>query len=175
MSLGNVFIIGLLMASVVLSVFASGCAPDTPEAAAQSFFNAVESGDFGAFLDSVAPERVRRMSAEEKTMQEELLKSGESKYEGLKFEAKIDRKDKNKAVVTITAGKMTQKNPMTGEEQVVEFDKYEEEFGEPATLDAVKYKNRWYMDIPLSQSDVPEEGEIQMEEQSIEEGQNPGQ
>ncbi|MBN2167676.1 MAG: DUF4878 domain-containing protein [Actinobacteria bacterium] len=170
-----VWIVGLLMAAVVLAVFAAGCAPNTPETAAQSFFNAIESGNFNAFLDSVNPERVRRMSGEEKTMQKELIKSGDAQYKGLTFEAKIDRKDKNKAVVTITGGKMTQKNPMTGEEQTIEFDKYAEEYGEPATLDAVKYKNRWYIDIPLSQSDVPEESEIQMEEQNVEEGQNTGQ
>lgn len=159
-----VAVAGAVIIIVMLATLTSGCAPNSPEAATKAFYNAIENGDWNAYIDSILPERVRMMTPEEKEYTEESVEDSGVTFEGLKFETKYTNKDKTEATVSIVAGEMSQENPSTGEKEVVTIEEVIEQSGTAPEVNTVKYKNRWYVDVPLSQADMQQESEIQMEE-----------
>ena len=143
-------IITCVALSLTLMTFGCG-GSSTPDTAANNFFEAINSGDWGAFQGAVLPERVRVMSGTEKQqLQAQLEKKGE-KYSGLKFKVVNDKKDKNKAKVVILSGKISGQSTASGQQQTMDFKDVPEE---SRTLNAVRYKGRWYVDIQLSQGEA---------------------
>ena len=116
-------VVGAVVLLVMLATLLSGCAPGSPEAAAQAFYNAIEDGDWNAYIDSILPDRVRRMTSEERTYTKDSLKESGVTFKGLKFETKYTNKDKTEATVSIVAGEMSQENPATGEKEVITIDR----------------------------------------------------
>ncbi|MCJ7652597.1 MAG: hypothetical protein MUO75_02725, partial [Actinobacteria bacterium] len=99
------------------------------------------------FTDSVLPDRIRVMSDTEKRDLQAQIKKKSERYTDLKFKVVYDKSDKNKAQVVILSGKITGANPTTGQQESMDFKDVPEA---SRTLNVVKFKGRWYMDIQLS-------------------------
>jgi len=142
----------LTCAALLLTLVAFGCGGSTtPDTAVNNFFQAINAGDSDALLGSVLPERVRAMSDTERQQLQAQIKTKSETYSGLKLKVSYDKNDKNKAKVVISSGKISAKDPTTGQTQNQDFKDVPEE---SRTLNAVKYKGRWYVDIQLSQGEA---------------------
>jgi hypothetical protein len=142
----------LTCAALLLTFTAFGCGGSTtPDTAVKNFFQAINAGDSDALLGSVLPERVRAMSDTEKQQLETQVKAKGEQYTGLQLKVVYDKNDKSKAKVVISSGKISAKDPTTGQTQSQDFKDVPEE---SRTLNAVKYKGRWYVDIQLSQEEA---------------------
>jgi hypothetical protein len=137
----------VICAAISLTLMTVGCGPSTPEAAVQNLTKAINNGDWEGFLSSILPEKVRVMSDTEMQSQKKLFKENREEFAGLQMKVVFDKNDKNKAKVVLTAGKNTRVNPTTGQNETVNIKDYPEE---GRTLNAVKFKGRWYVDITLS-------------------------
>ena len=87
---------------------------------------------------------------EKQQLQAQLEKKAEN-YTGLKFKVVYDKKDKNKAKVVILSGKVSGQGTTSGQQQTMDFKDVPEE---SRTLNAVRFKGRWYVDIQLSQGEA---------------------
>lgn len=142
----------IMCAALSLTIMTFGCGGSTtPDTAVNDFFQAITLGDWGAFQGAVLPERVRVMSDTETRELQAQIKKKSEKYTGLKFKVVYDKSDKNKAKVVILSGKVSAQNPTAGQQEGIDFKDIPEE---SRTLNAVKFKGRWYVDIQLSKGEA---------------------
>lgn len=141
---------------MVIPVLLTGCGPSTPEAAVQDFYKAIDDGNWDAYLGSVLPENIRRMTEEDARNEKERFLAGDSTFEELKFKTVYDKKDKNKAEVELTEGKITGTNPMTGEKETTTIAEIKEQYEITPSLGVQKYKGRWYVVVPMASADMAE-------------------
>jgi hypothetical protein len=137
-------------AALAITLVAAGCGgSSSPDTAVSNFFQAISQGNYNAFASAVLPERVKAMTdTESKSLQDQIKKKSE-KYSGMKFKVVYDKNDKNKAKVVVLSGKITAQNPTTGKNETMDIKSVPES---ARTLNVVKYKGSWYLDIPLSSS-----------------------
>ena len=144
-----------------LTVFLSGCGASSPEEAVSNFYKAIEDQDWNAYLSSVYPENVRRMTETDTSEQEEQFNETSYKYTGLKFKTTYDKKDKSKASVELTEGKITGTNPMTNEEETTTIAEIKENYGITPTIETRKYKGQWYVDVPMASVDREQQQQVE--------------
>lgn len=136
-----------------LSTFAAGCGAQTPEQAVRDFYKAIEEHDWNAYLGSVLPDNVRRMTEVDVQKQKEEFKASDYSYKGLKLKTEYDKKDKDKADVKLVAGLVSGKNPSTGEKERTTIAKIKKEYGFTPSIETRKSKGRWYVVVPLASVD----------------------
>jgi hypothetical protein len=155
----SITIMIVICAALSLTLVTSGCGGSSkPDTAVANFFKAISTGDWNAFAGSVLPERIRVMSDTETRDLQDQIKKKTEKYADLKFKVVYDKSDKNKAKVVILSGKITAKNPTTGQQESMDFKEIPEE---GRTLEAVKFKGRWYVDIQLSSGEAQPQSAVQ--------------
>ena len=145
----------MLMVVVAVPVLLAGCGPQTPAAAVTDFYNSIQKSDWNAYLSTVLPESVRRMTDTDLADQKKKFLAGGYKYVGLRLKTIPDKKDPNKAAVEITSGVVKGKNPTTGQEESTTIASIKKQYGITPTLNTEKYKGRWYVNVPLATVDQP--------------------
>ncbi len=143
----------ILALSIASLTMAAGCGPQTPEKAVRDFYKSIEKHDWNAYLNSVLPARVRRMTESDIMEQKKEFLDSDYKYTGLKLKADYKGKDKNRADVELQAGLISGKNPSTGKTERTTIAKIKKEYDVTPTIATRKYKGRWYVDIPLATAD----------------------
>lgn len=153
--LRTVCAIAVLMILLV-PVLASGCGGgySSPEEAVKAMLEARQEGDWASFKDTVLPDRVRELTADEEVSQRQAFEEQNVNFKDLKYKTESDESDKNKASVVITSGVITMMNPMTNQEESLNVDEVPEE---GRTFTTQKYKGGWYVDVPLSMGSATEE------------------
>jgi hypothetical protein len=148
-SIAAVFVMCIALS---LTLVAPGCGgSSSPDTAVRNLFQAINNGDWDAFLGSVLPERVRVMSDTEMQTQKEQIKKKSEGYTDLKMKVEYDKKNKDVATVVITGGKISHENPTTGQKETVIIEDYVKQYPEQVpTIKVRKFKGRWYADIQLS-------------------------
>lgn len=162
---------------VAVPLLATGCGANSPEQAVRNFMKAFDDGDFNAFLSSVLPENVHRMTdADALFWKDEAFGTVVFEEENMQMETKYLDEAKNKAEVTVTSGKIvikggvegsdivldlgkkeyTSKDPNTGKETTQPFTEREQQIVDQlGKFPTEKYKNAWYVDFVLERgSDV---------------------
>ena len=155
---GNSYTIAaMLVVALAVPVLLVGCGPQTPAAAVSAFYSAQQSKDWNAFLGSVLPEDVRRMTDTDLADVKKAVLANETKDMGLRFKTIPDKSNPNKATVEIVSGVLVVKDPSTGQTQRITIADYKKQVGKYPTYDAVKYKGKWYVDVPLASADRPQQ------------------
>ena len=137
-----------------LSMFAAGCGAQSPEQAVRDFYKAIETHDWNAYLGSVLPDNVRRMTEVDAQKQKKEFKSSDYSYKGLKLKTEYDRKDKDKADVKLMAGLVSGKNPSTGKIERTTIAKIKKDYGFTPSIETRRSKGRWYVVVPLASVDA---------------------
>lgn len=151
--------VGLFLAVPVLL---GGCGgASSPEQAVRNFYDAIEARDWNAYLSSIYPENVRRMTQADMNDEEKKFKEADFKYSGLKFKTVYDKKNKSKAEVELTDGKITGTNPMTNEKETTTIAEIKKNYGITPTINTRKYKGQWYVDVPMASADREQEQPVQ--------------
>jgi len=151
-------VIGLAVAiALVLPFLATGCGggTSTPQAAVDSFLKAIENNDWNAYVGSVLPDNVRRMTDADTKDRKAQFKNIKETHKGMKFKVEYDKKDKNKATVTITAGTIATSDKKSGQKQSMTIAEYKKTTGQYPSIPAEKFKGSWYVNVPMASSDVP--------------------
>jgi hypothetical protein len=154
-----VFIIAVATA-LAATLAVSGCGAPNPQTAVQNFYKAIENHDWNAYLSAVAPENVKRMTAQDRSSQKKKFESTGFKYEGVKYKAIIDKKNPDKASVELTDGVIKGKNQQTGQQEATTIAQIKKDYGITPALDTIKYKGRWYVDVPLASADQPTQQQL---------------
>ncbi len=144
-----------ILLAVVLPVFAVGCGASTQQAAVGNYYKAITGHNWNAYLNSVLPENVRRMTSSDLQSAKKSFNENEVKYTGQKFKTIPDKSDKNKAAVEMTSGKVSYKDPNTGEKKSMTVEEIKRTYNVNATDKVVKYKGAWYVDVPMASVDMP--------------------
>jgi hypothetical protein len=144
----SVSVFAVLLA-LVLPFFAAGCGPRTPEAAVSSFFNAIQDQNWNAYLDSILPDDVRSMSQTEQATTKEDFGKTVTTFKDLKYKTEVNDKDKNKATVSVVSGRISAKDPSTGQSQTTTVDEIKKTYGKAPTYQTEKFKGRWYVDLEM--------------------------
>jgi hypothetical protein len=147
----------VLLIALLVPVIAVGCGASTPEEAVRNYYKAISDNDWNAYLYSVLPDNVRRMTSSDIQSAKKSLKDSEIDYSGQKFKTIPDKKDKNTAEVEMTAGKVSFRNPNTGEKSSMTVDEIKRTYNVNATDKVVKYKGTWYVDVPMASADMQQQ------------------
>lgn len=145
----------VLVLAIAVPLFAIGCGAQTPEAAVREFYKAIETHNWNAYLNSVLPNNVRRMTETDIANQKKQFLANDFKYLGLKLKTILSKTDKDKAEVELTAGVIKGKNPSTGKEETTTIAEIKKNYGITPTINTQKYKGIWYVDVPLASADRP--------------------
>lgn len=145
----------VLVLAIAVPLFATGCGAQTPDTAVRDFYRAIETHNWNAYLNSVLPDNVRRMTSTDMADQKKKFLANDFKYLGLKLKTTFDKNDKNKADVELTAGVVKGKNPTTGKEESTSIAEIKKTYGITPTLTTEKYKGTWYVNVPLASADRP--------------------
>jgi hypothetical protein len=141
---------------LAVPLVASGCGANTPEEAVQDFFTAIEEHNWNAYLSSVLPENVRRMTEEDIKYEKERLEEVDFVYEDLEFKTVYNEENENEAEVELISGKITGTNPMSGERETITVAEIKEQSDNTPKFDTIKYKGQWYVVVPLASADMAE-------------------
>jgi len=147
--------VAVLTAAVLLPLLLAGCGPQTPDAAVQNFYKVIQNHDWNGYLSSILPSNVRRATDADLVSQKKTFMGNDYKYTALKLKTVPDKKDPSKASVQLTSGVVTGKNPQTGQTESTTIAQIKKQYGVTPTLQALKYKGRWYVDVPLATADQP--------------------
>ncbi len=163
----------LLIIVLTTPLLSSGCAASTPVEAVEKFITGIDFNDWSAFKESVLPDEVRKMTREDvQHWRENVLPQVSESYkfnlEKLKFKVKPEKK--NRALVKIVEGKIivikgSKSNTdltvdartetvsyVDAEKKEIVTEKFSGQKLYTLEFPVEKYKGRWYVDIPLSQS-----------------------
>jgi len=99
-------LVGLVLVVIVsISLLGAGCGGNTPEGAAKKFLDAWSSGNWESFKKTVLPEDAK-LTKEEDELARQMFEQVKVKFNGIKMKTTYDSKDKNKATVELTGGKI---------------------------------------------------------------------
>ena len=147
-------VVTVLLLAVVVPVLAAGCGASSPQAAVGNYYKAITDRNWNAFLNSILPVNVRRMTSSDLQTAKKSFKENEIKYSGQKFKTIPDNKDKNKAEVEMMAGTISFRDPSTGEKSSKTVEEIKRAYNVNATDKVVKYKGAWYVDVPMASADM---------------------
>lgn len=143
---------------LVVPVLLGGCGgASSPEQAVENFYDAIEARDWNAYLSSIYPENVRRMTQTDMNDEEKKFKEADFEYSGLKFKTVYDKKNESKAEVELTDGKITGTNPTTNEKETTTIAEIKKNYGITPTINTREYKGQWYVDVPMASADREQE------------------
>lgn len=135
-----------VMVTLLVPVLMAGCAGgNSPGGAVDKYFRAWQSGDWNAYKAAVVPQQLTK---DQEALAKEKFQQVKVKVEGLQTSTELDNKDKNKAKVVMTNGKITYTAPILGEKKTDTQD-FKTLPKEQRTLDVVKVKDTWYVDNTL--------------------------
>jgi hypothetical protein len=144
----------LLLVAVLVVPFAAGCGgASSPEQAVNDFYEAIEAGDWNAYLNTVLPDNVRRMTQSDADDAKKQFEEADYKYSGLKYKTVYDSKNKEKADVELTAGKITGTNPSTSQKETTTIEEIKKTYDITPSITVQKYKGSWYVDVPMAAAD----------------------
>jgi len=146
----------LLLTFLAVPLAASGCGAKTPEAAVGDFYAAIEEHNWNAYLSSILPENVRRMTEEDVQYEKERFEEGDFLYEDLELKTVPSEENENEAEVELTSGKITGTNPMSGKRETTTIAEIKEQYDITPKFNTRKYKGHWYVDVPLASADMAE-------------------
>ncbi|MHB8895983.1 MAG: nuclear transport factor 2 family protein [Candidatus Geothermincolia bacterium] len=152
MKIGTVVVLALALSVPLL---AAGCGAQTPEQAVRGFYKAIETHNWNAYLSSVLPDNVRRMTEVDMRKQKKEFLATDFTYKGLKLKTNYDPKNKNKADVELQAGVISGKNPTTGKTERTTIAEIKKNYGVTPAIGTQKFKGTWYVDVPLAAVDQP--------------------
>ncbi|MFH1151186.1 MAG: hypothetical protein V1748_12005 [Actinomycetota bacterium] len=154
----SVGILAILLA-LILPFFAAGCGPQSPQAAVQDFFGAIQDQNWNAYLGSILPDDARSMSQEDQATMKADFEKTKTSFKDVKYKTEYDKKDKDKATVSVVSGSITAKDEATGETQKTTVDELKKTYGKVPTYNTENFKGRWYVDLDLqptaTQTDTP--------------------
>ena len=150
----------VLLMLLAVPLAASGCGSKTPEAAVEEFYTDIEEHNWNAYLSTILPENVRRMTEEDNKYEKERFEEGDFVYEDLEFKTVYNEENENEAEVELTSGKITGTNPMSGEKETTTIAEIKEQYEITPTFNIKKYKGQWYVDVPLASADMAEPSEM---------------
>jgi hypothetical protein len=152
MKLATTVVVALALAVPLL---VAGCGPQTPDQAVRNFYKAIQNHDWNAYLSTVLPDRVRRMTEADVRTQKKQFLATDFTYKGLVLKPVYDKTDKNKAEVALEAGVVTGKNASTGKVERTTIAEIKKTYGQTPSIATQKDKGRWYVDVPLATVDKP--------------------
>jgi len=150
----------VLLMFLAVPLATSGCGAKTPEAAVQDFYTAIEQHNWNAYLSTILPENVRRMTEEDVKYEKERFEEGDFTYEDLEFKTVYNEENENEAEVELISGKITGTNPMSGERETTTIAEIKEEYDITPKFTTKKYKGHWYVVVPLASADMAEPTEM---------------
>ncbi|MBU1670540.1 MAG: hypothetical protein KKF41_14865 [Actinobacteria bacterium] len=139
----------VILLAIALPFAAAGCGPQSPQAAVQDFFGAIQDQDWNAYLGSILPDDARSMSQEEQTTMKEDFEKTRTTFKDVKYETEYDKEDKDKATVSVVSGSITAKDEATGETQKTTVDELKKTYGKVPTYKTENFKGRWYVNLDL--------------------------
>lgn len=144
----------VLLAAVLAVPFAAGCGgASMPQQAVNDFYKAIEARNWNAYLNSILPDNVRRMTQSDSNAAKKQFDEADFKYTGLKYKTVYDKKDKDMAQVELTAGEITGTNPATGKKEVTTIEEIKKSYDITPTIGVQKHKGSWYVDVPMASAD----------------------
>ncbi len=146
----------VLLMFLTVPLAASGCGSQTPEAAVADFYNAIEEHNWNAYLSSVLPENVRRMTEEDVQYEKERFEEGDFVYEDLEFKTVYNEENENEAEVELTGGKIIGTNPVSGERETTTIAEIKEQYDITPKFNTSRYKGHWYVVVPMASADMAE-------------------
>jgi len=149
----KLLMVAVLALALAVPLLSAGCGVQTPNQAVRDFYNAIETHNWNAYLNSVLPDSVRRMTQVDVIKQKKEFLATDFTYKGLKLNTVYDRKDKNMADVELQAGIISGKNPTTGKTERTTVAEIKKNYGVTPSLATQKYKGSWYVDVPLATVD----------------------
>jgi hypothetical protein len=143
----------LLVIAIVLPI-AAGCGgASSPEQAVNDFYEAIEAGDWNAYLNAVLPDNVRRMTSSDEQEQKKQFEEADFEYSGLKYKTIYDKKDKDTAQVQLVAGEITGTNPSTNQKETTTIEEIKKSYDITPSITVKKFKGSWYVDVPMASAD----------------------
>jgi hypothetical protein len=142
--------LALLIAALACSMLLVGCGNSTPDSAMRKFLAAWQASDWEAYKSSVAPAD-RNLSKDQEDLAKQKFDQVKVKFADVQTKTDLDAKDKNKAAVTLTGGKVTITAPILGENKTQTRDIAPKKGSsqEPMKWSMVKVNGVWYVDMPL--------------------------
>jgi len=132
---------------IPLVLLLSGCGGDTPQGAVQKFFSSWQAGDWNAYKQAVIPGQ--NLTKDQEELAKQKFNQIKVKFQDLKTEVKTDPKDKNKATVSLTGGKITYTADILGKQQSETQDIAKMDPKDRPFYDVVKINGVWYVDYKL--------------------------
>lgn len=139
--------LALALVFLATALFAlAGCSSNTPEGAVQGYFSAKQALDWEAYKKAVVPQKLAKKDEALAKQQFEQLKL---KVQDLKMQTQADPKDKTKATVTITNGKITYTADILGKLQSDTQDISKVPPKDRPIFETVQVNGVWYVDTQL--------------------------
>lgn len=126
---------------------AAGCDSNTPEGAVEKMLGAWEAHDWEAYKSAIVPGQKLSKAKDEIAKQE--FEGQKLKFEGIKTKTQIDSKDKNKAAVTLTDGKITVTAKVLGKQKTETQDFAKMDPKARPVYDVSRINGVWYVDMML--------------------------
>lgn len=143
------FAVILLLSSILIApLVAAGCGSSgTPEAGAKRYLKAMQDLNWEEYKASHKPGQ--KLTAEQEELAKQEFEQVKIKCEDFTYKTDYDKKDKNKAVVTVTGGKITYTADILGEEKTETTDIKGMPEEERPSFNMIKVKDIWYVDEPI--------------------------
>jgi len=138
--------LALLIASFMLL---AGCGEsNTPAGALDKYLSAWKDSNWAAFKQSVAPVK-RNLNKVQDELAKQKFEQVKVGLDGISTETEYDKQDKNKAVVTLTGGKITYTAEILGKKKTETQDIGKMPKDKRPFFDAVKVNGVWYVNMDL--------------------------
>lgn len=134
----------VFLATALLAL--AGCGSNSPEGAVQSYFSAKQALNWEAYKKAVAPQKLAKKDEALAKQQFDQIKV---KFQDLKMQTQYDAKDKNKATVTLTNGKVTYTADILGKQQSDTQNLAKVDPKDRPVFETVKVNGVWYVDTQL--------------------------
>ncbi len=149
----RVTIVIALALALLVPALTAGCGASTPQQAVDNFYKSIQARNWNDYLGTILPDNVRRMTQTDVQDEKKKFEQQNYAYEGLKYKATYDKKNKNKADVELTAGKISGTDPTTNQKQSTTIEEIKKSYNITPSIAAVKYKGSWYVDVPMASAD----------------------
>lgn len=152
--LARLFMLAALSLALAMPFFAAGCGgASTPKQAVRDFYKAVEDGDWNAYLRTILPENVRRMTESDFQGTKEQFQESDYQYKNLSFKTILDKQHKDRAKVELTSGTIVGTNPMTNKKESTTIEEIKKSYDITPSINVKKFKGGWYVDIPMASAE----------------------
>jgi hypothetical protein len=135
-----------LLFLVAAALALAGCSSNSPEGAVQSYFTAKQSLDWEGYKKAVAPQK---LAAKDESLAKQQFNQIKVKFQDLKMQTQYNPKDKSKATVTLTGGKVTYTADILGKQQSDTQDITKVDPKDRPVFETVKVNGVWYVDTQL--------------------------